>query len=198
MPAPPELAPIPEPPPTVDSGTLGDYASRAARGGLSATDRAALEALPPSDTNYSRAYTLLYQDAKNRGDHASRRVYLDKLLAQPENQYHPELLAEAAELAFERKDYDGALKYSSRAEQYWARLPPDLVFSRKALIYEIEGAAWTSKFYASEGADPTSLANAIQSWEKYKTHVASQPQQGLAARADEQLALLHDAQQRLP
>jgi hypothetical protein len=197
------LAPIPEPPAaaavdSVNAGTLGDYASRAARGGLSSTDRAALEAVAPSDSNYSRAYTLLYQDAKNRGDHASRRVYLDKLLAQPENQYHPELLVEAAELAFERKDYDGALKYSGRAEQYWARLPTDLVFSRKAMIYEIEGAAWTSKFYTSEGADTAALAMAIQSWEKYKTHVASQPQQGLAARADEQLALLHDAQQRLP
>ncbi len=181
----------------MDSATLASYATRASSGGLTAADRAALEGVARTDASYSRSLTLLYQDAKARNDAASRKVYLDRLMAVPESQYKPELLVEQAQMAFARQDYDGALRYAARAEQHWARLPTDLVFSRKAMIYEIQGAAWTARFNKSEGADATALESAIAAWEKYRTHVASQPAQGLEPKAEQQLARLYDAQKRL-
>ncbi len=170
---------------------------RATRGELASADRAALEALPVADPLFSRGYTLLYQDAKSRGDLPSRRAYLDKLLAVRENAYRPELLIEAAQMSFDRRDWDASVQWTEKAEQHWARLPSDLVFERKAMIYELQAGAWTNKFFASEGEDDTALETAIRSWQKYRTHVATQPSQGLVARADQQLAKLHDAQRRL-
>jgi hypothetical protein len=181
----------------LDSATLSAMGIRAQRGQLAAADRAALEAVDPTDPMYSRGYTLLYQDAKSRGDLPSRKIYLDRLMALPENNYRPELLIEAAQMAFDRRDWDGTIRWSNKAEQHWARLPSDMVFNRKALIFELQAGAWTNKFFASEGADDEALGMAIRSWEKYRTHVASQPSQGLVARADQQLAKLHDAQARM-
>ncbi len=177
---------------------LSDMTVRATRGQLDATDRATLEALDASDPNYSRGFTLLYEDAKARGDKSSTQSYLDRLLAVPANSSRPELLIEAAQLSFDRSDWDGAIRWAQKAEQHWARLPSDLVFSSKASIFELQARSWTSKSVAGGGADSASLDAAIRGWEKYRTHVSTQPSRGLVGRAEEQLAKLRGEQKQVP
>jgi hypothetical protein len=140
---------------------------------------------------------MLYQDAKARRSNNSRSRYLDALMRVPENRYKPELLVEQAELAIVNVDYDVALSSAQLAERHWARLPSDLVFTRKAMIYEIQAAAHTGKFYASDGAELDELEHAIRDWERYRQHVGTKHRADLEQRADERLAQLYDMQQRL-
>ena len=80
----------------------------------------------------------------------------------PENQRNPALLVERAQLAVHRKAYDAALTDANLAERHWARLPPKLIFSRKAMIYETQAASWQGKFYESGGEDLMSGHRAVQ------------------------------------
>ena len=189
--------PVPPPSPSVID-LIPDAGTRAQRGGLTTQDRTALEAIGTSSDEYSRANALLYQDAKARGASTAREAYLNKLLAQPENQYKPEYLVEQAEIDLRARRWGPALETARTAERYWARMPPDLIFSKKALIYEIEAAANTGIFFDSEGKAKDTLAAAIRGWERYREHVATRERADLLARADEHLADLRAIEARLP
>jgi hypothetical protein len=178
-------------------GDLAAYSDTAHRGALSEADRATLEMVGQTDPTYSRARILLYEDAKARDDASERKTQLDAVMAIPENQYNPTLLVEQAELAIERGDYRGAVDKASQAERQWARLPSELIFSRKAMIYEIQAAGWQGVFYTSGGDDLEALDAAIRSWVRYQRHVETKERADLASKADEELAKLYDMQRRL-
>ena len=118
-------------------------------------------------------------------------------MTQPENEYRPEFLVEEAELAIRSGNFSSALEKANLAERYWQRLPSELIFSRKAMIFEIAASAHTGLFYDSDGQQMDALDNAIRGWEKYKRHVESKSRNDLMARADRQLDKLYDMQQRL-
>ena len=184
-------------PEVTGTSDLSSYRERGYRGQLDDADRFALESVPRTSGDYTQARVYLYQDAKARGDWGSRSGHLDALMAIPENQYNPSLLAEQGEMAIARKDYGTALVRANLAERHWARLPSDLVFTRKAMIFEIQAAAWQGIFYQSEGDDKHALSAAIRSWERYQKHVSSRSRSDLVAKADAQLAKLYDAERRL-
>ncbi len=176
---------------------LADYADRSFRGELTAADREVLAGVSPADPDYTRTYTLLYQDARARGDVTDRRAYLTAIMAQPENEYRPEFLVEEAELAIRDRHYGIALQKAMLAERHWQRLPSAMIFTRKAMIFEISASAHTGLFYDSDGQQMDSLDNAIRGWEKYRRHVESKDRDDLIARADRQLDKLYDMQRRL-
>jgi hypothetical protein len=176
---------------------MRDVAARAERGGLDAVERTTLEALPAAHPDYTRANALLYQDAKARGAVGSRENYLQRILARPENRYRPEFLVESAELDLRARRWQSALDTARTAERHWARLPSDLIFSKKALIIEIEAAAHTGIFFDSEGRSTEALGAAIREWEQYRDYVTSYARTDLTARADEKLADLRAIEARL-
>lgn len=179
-------------------GDLDDYSRKAHGGSLSSSERDLLGRVDRADPDrFTRAQVLLYLDAKARGDLGARRSHLASVMSLPENQYRPELLVEQAELAMRDQDYAVALERARLAERHWGRLPSDLVFSRKVMIYEIEASAHTGLFYRSDGEQLESLHGAIRAWEKYRQHAATHQRQDLLVRADQQLAKLHDMQRRL-
>ncbi|MFT7520300.1 MAG: serine/threonine protein kinase [Kiritimatiellia bacterium] len=188
---------IQTPPTPTDRSTIDGLADKAGSGRLSAADKLTLEMTDGSDLNYTRAYTLLYTDAKVSGDTRGRSKYLDALLTHPENQYNPALLAEGAHTDIKNRRYQQALDRAKLAERHWARLPPEMIFSRKAMIYEAQAAAWQGKFYTSGGSDTQSLESAIKSWERYQRHVTNKKRTDLSQVADDQLAKLYDARRRL-
>lgn len=181
----------------LDRDALDRLAAPAFAGSLSGTDRSSLGSVPTDDPLFTRAYTLLYLDAKARGDVTDRDRNLASLMALPENQYNPALLVEEAWVAMGRRDWSTALARSERAERHWARLPSELIFSRKAMIYEIQAKAHLGSFYASEGDDATELDQAIKGWQRYKRHAETQARSDLMATADQQLSRLYDIQRRL-
>jgi hypothetical protein len=140
---------------------------------------------------------LLYQDAKARDDLDDREHYIGQVMSMSENQYNPQFLTEQAEIAIRREDYESALEKANLAERHWARLPSDLIFSRKAMIYEIQAGAYQGKFYDSGGEDLDSLYQAIRAWEKYQRHVETRSREDLTVRAEDQLAKLYDMKKRL-
>jgi len=179
-------------PPEIDA-----LSSKARSGSLSAADKLTLEMVDPSDLAYTRAQTLLYEDAKARSDGRAQRKHLESILKHPENRYNPVFLAEGASLDIADRKYDRALERAELAERHWARLPSDLIFSRKAMIYEAQAAAWQGRFYTSGGDDLAALQRSIQGWERYQRHVGARNRTDLARVADEQLAKLYDARRRL-
>jgi hypothetical protein len=189
--------PLPEPPAPAAPTDLAVHREAAGQGRLSAATRAELEAVPVYDPTFEQARTYLYEDAKARGDLAGRKRHLDALFELSENAYDPALLAERGALDIARGDYESALANASLAERYWARLPSDLVFSRKAMIHETQAAAWQAIFYRSAGDDADALNQAIRAWERYQQHVAAGARSDLVKRADAQLASLGDVQARL-
>lgn len=175
---------------------LERHTDAAKKGKLDAVGISELEAVDLSDPQYTRSRALLLMNAQRKGDSKAQRRYLDQLMAVPENQYNPVYLTDLARWYVNSGDYDRALEKASLAERHWARLPSELVFTKKAEIYEIQAAAWQGRFYTSDG-DAELLDNAIRHWERYKAHVASRSRQDLLQRADAQIAKLHDIQERL-
>lgn len=178
-------------------GDMATYAQKARDGGLSDGDKRALDELPSDDPDYARAKILVYEDAKARGDDGDKRRALKAAMAVPENQYNPALLAEEAALAIADGEYEVAIARADLAERHWQRLPSDLIFTRKAMIYEAQAAGWQGVFYQSGGDDFDALQNAIRCWQKYQRHVETRSRGELARKADEQLAKLYDMQRRL-
>jgi serine/threonine protein kinase len=211
----PKIVPVPRPEPlspapavkpgsdpaatakTIAPGSLDQLATVARSGALAPDDRAALEATNTKDGNYTRAYVLLYEDAKARGDTGARIRYLQSLMTQEENRYNPVLLTEEGELAVRTKDWKTALSKAELAERHWARLPSDLVFSRKVMIYEIQASAHEGLFNASSGEDLDSLQRSIRDWERYKRHAETRSRGDLVEKADAQLNKLYAIQARL-
>jgi serine/threonine protein kinase len=195
--APPKVAPIADlVGPTVPTD-LAALSGRANTGQLTSDERESLRAVPATDASWSRSQILLYEDAKARSDRGAARQYLDAVMALPENQYNPTLLVEQASVAFDKRDYKTAIDRATRAEQNWARLPSDLVFSRKALMYELQAASWQGRFYDSGGEDLESLNQAIRGWQKYQRHVNTKSRSDLSRKADAEIRKLTDMQQRL-
>jgi hypothetical protein len=188
-----EVVPIVAQVPGDESG----YAERSFQGELTAADREVLGDVSTADPDYTRSLSLLYQDARARGDLAGRRTYLAAIMALPENEYRPEFLVEEAELAIRGRQYTVALEKATLAERHWQRLPSDLIFTRKAMIFEIAASAYTGLFYDSDGQQMDALDNAIRGWEKYRRHVDAKSRDDLSARADRQLDKLYGMQRRL-
>lgn len=176
---------------------LDRWSESAFEGELSASARTRLTEVPKTDPAFTRARTLLYLDAKAKGEDQSRDEHLAAMMALPENRYNPILLVETAQIAIDKKDWQQALKAAQTAEQHWARIPSNLVFSRKAMIYEIQALAHTGMFYGSDSEDRDRLALAIRGWERYRSHVETKARTDLVARADEHLAQLNEIQRRL-
>jgi len=181
----------------IDSTDLDRWSKDAFQGQLSPAAVQRLSDLPTSDPAFTRAHTLLFLDAKSRGDTKARDQNLAAMMTLPENTYNPVLLVESAQIAIDRKQWDAALKQAKTAEQHWARLPSDLVFGRKAMIYEIEALAETGLYYDSDGADKEHLEQAIRNWDRYREHVQTKSRQDLLTHADQQLAELHEIQKRV-
>jgi len=176
---------------------LDALSQRAQTGRLSAADRLTLEMVERDDPTYTRAHAILYDDAKAREDGSAKRKYLDALLSHPENTYNPMFLVEGAHMDIDDKRFDRALSRATTAERYWARMPSSVIFTRKAMIYEAQAAAWQGKFYQSGGSDLGALGRAISAWEKYQRHVSTKSRADLSQIADKQLTKLYDARRRL-
>jgi serine/threonine protein kinase len=199
-PPPPEpLAPTPEPaaPSPVVAAELDAWSSDAFAGALGSDARSRLGTVPATDGEYTRAQTLLLLDAKARGDAPARSRAMDALMAQPENRYSPALLVEQAQILLEQRQWKSSLEAARKAEQHWARLPPELVWSRKTMMYELQALANTGLFYDSEGEDLATLQAAIRDWERYRRHVATKDRKDLIDRADASLRRLNEIQTRL-
>ena len=181
----------------LDRVALDAMSEAAFAGSLPSAERARLAGVGTDSPLFTRSHTLLYLDAKARGDRSSKSSELALLMSVPENQYNPALLVEQAHAAMESQDWSRALERSQLAERHWARLPSDLIFSRKALIYEIEAKAHLGRFYASEGDEPNELFRSIRGWEKYRRHAEAASRGDLVANADQQLNELYDMQRRL-
>jgi hypothetical protein len=196
---PPEAAIEPVPDVSVQEAPvsrLEDYVDDAKRGRLDTDSVSTLEAVSVSDPQYTRSRALLLMNAQRKSDDASTRRYLDQIMALPENRYNPVYLVDQARYAVNHGDFSGAIEKAQLAERYWGRLPPELVFSKKAEIYEIEAAAWQGRFYKS-GSDLELLDHAIRDWERYRDHVASRAREDLSKRAETQIAKLTDIRSRL-
>lgn len=181
----------------VELGDLDDLTASAHAGTLSSVERELLEGVDTEDSEYTRARVLLYQDAKSRGASMEQRKHIEALMVLPENHYRPEYLVEEAQIALMDRDYDRALARAELAERHWARLPRDLVFSKRAAIFEIEAAAHTGLFYASDGEDMQALERAIRVWEKYKRHVLTRQRSDLQRHADSKIEKLADMRARI-
>jgi hypothetical protein len=175
---------------------LDQYVEGAKKGKLASTDIAVLEQVDIQEPNYSRSRALLLMNAQRRSDDAATRKYLDEIMLLPENQYNPVYLTDYARWHVNHGEYDKALEKASLAERYWARIPPELVFTKKAEIYEIQAASYQGKFYKSD-EDLELLGNAIRGWERYRQHVATKSRTDLQKRADAELAKLQDIREKL-
>ena len=135
-------------------------------------------------------------NAQRKNDDGAVKRYLDDLMAVPENRYSPVYLTDQARWLANHKEFTKAIEQAQLAERYWARLPPELVFTKKAEIYEIEAAAWQGQFYQS-GTDVELLDRAIRNWERYRDHVATRSRSDLEKRADEQIAKLNGIREKI-
>ncbi len=178
------------------SPSLDGFVADAKSGRLTSDDVTTLEGTPSTDPQYTRSRALLLMNAQKKGDDAAVHKYLDQALSLPENQYNPVFLADYARWHVNRGEWDKALEKAGKAERYWARLPSELVFSKKTEIYEVEAAAWQGKFYKS-GEDPELLENAVRAWERYRDHVSTKDRSDLVKKADEQITKLNDIRGRL-
>lgn len=197
VPAPPPPAPAPPPVQPMGTSEMQDVSEAAFAGRLARADLERLAAIPTDDPEFTRARTLLYLDAKARNDRPARQGHLALLMTLPENRFNPALLVEEAQEAVEREDWVTAIDRARVAEQHWARLPSELIYSRKALIYEIQAVSHTGLFYESEGDNLDELAKAIRGWEKFQRHVRTRDRQDLLSRAEQNLDRLHEIQQRV-
>jgi tetratricopeptide (TPR) repeat protein len=167
----------------------------ALRGALTDDERMTLTMVERTNPAFEEARGILYEDAKARDDVFDREQHLDAILSIPRNEYNPQYLVEQAELYLRQGNFETALARAQTAERNWARLPSDILFSRKAMIYETEALALQGLFY--QASDPDMLYKSIRAWERYKTHVQSADRSDLASRADTQLIRLTDMQQRI-
>lgn len=175
---------------------LDQFTDSAKKGRLSTADVATLEAFSTSDPQYTRSRAILLMNAQRKNDDGAVKRYLDDLMAVPENRYSPVYLTDQARWLANHKEFTKAIEQAQLAERYWARLPPELVFTKKAEIYEIEAAAWQGQFYQS-GTDVELLDRAIRNWERYRDHVATRSRSDLEKRADEQIAKLNGIREKI-
>ncbi len=180
-----------------DSNSLLErYSAQAATGSLGSSDIMVIEMVQPEDAAFTRSRLMLVMNAKAKSDAAGVKRYLDELSMRPENQYNPVVLAEYARYYVNKKDYQRALDKAVLAERHWARLPPELVFTKKAEIYEVEAASYQGLFYKSED-NLDLLEKSIRQWKKYREHVMTESRTDLQARADREIEKLENIRERL-
>jgi serine/threonine protein kinase len=192
-----------EPVATVEVGstlTIDDLSSlrdKAQRGALTDSERIILIQIPLGIPEYTVARSYLFDDAKARGDNKGKAKHISAILALPENQYSPVFLIEDGILAITNKDYSTALLRANLAERHWQRMPSDLIFSRKIMIYETQAKAWYGIHVKSEGDDVDALRASIRAWNTYKRHVGTKSRLDLVKRADGQIKKLEANLRRL-
>jgi hypothetical protein len=169
--------------------------SSARDGALTSADVIALEGVTPNDPTYTRSRALLLMNAQKGNDSKAQKRYLDDLMRLPENQYDPVFLTELARYYVGSGKYQQAVDKAKTAEQHWARLPSELVFSKKAEMYEIQARGYTGIFFESESVE--ALDQAIRCWEKYRAHVATRSDDELVAMADKELTKLRTYRERM-
>jgi hypothetical protein len=174
---------------------LDRYTQAAARGSLNRSDILALETVDFSDDDFTRSRALLLMNAQRSNDERATRQYLEELMRKPENQYNPVFLTDYARYYANRGSFSRALEQANLAERHWQRLPSELIFVKKAEIYEIQAASYQGLFYDSD-SDTDLLLRSIRHWEKLKEHVQGRDS-ARTAQADAELAKLRDIQRRL-
>ncbi len=180
-----------------DSNSLLErYSAQASTGSLGSSDIMVIEMVQPEDAAFTRSRLMLVMNAKAKGDAAGVKRYLDELSMRPENQYNPVVLAEYARYYVNKKDYQRALDKAVLAERHWARLPPELVFTKKAEIFEVEAASYQGLFYRSED-NLDLLEKSIRQWQKYREHVMTESRTDLQARANREIEKLENIRERL-
>jgi hypothetical protein len=182
--------------PEDSNNLLERYSAQAATGSLSSSDIMVIEMVQPEDSAFTRSRLMLVMNAKAKSDAAAVKRYLDELSLRPENQYNPVVLAEYARYYVNKRDYQRALDKAVLAERHWARLPPELVFAKKAEIYEVEAASYQGLFYKSED-NLDLLEKSIRHWQKYRQHVLTESRTDLQSRADREIEKLENIRERL-
>ncbi|MEE2751377.1 MAG: protein kinase [Myxococcota bacterium] len=172
------------------------YASSAADGRLSRGDIQVLESIQPSDGSYTRSRALLLMHSEKTKNSSATGKYLSQIMSLEENRCDPVFLSKRARWYANQKKYRQALKEAQRAEQHWARIPPELQFETKMEIFEVPAASQQGLFYASED-DLEILDKAIKAWKKYGAHAQGRQRMDLVARAEEQISKLEYAKGRL-
>jgi hypothetical protein len=172
------------------------YAMAAERGALRQSDVMALESIGKGEDPYTRSRVLLLMNAQHQGDDRRTKRYLDDLMVQPEHRYNPVYLTDLARWHANQGDFVRALEKAKLAERHWARLPSDLIFLKKAEIYEIQASSYQGLFYGSDN-DLQLLNSAISHWERYRSHVVRRARTDMVNHADEELSTLQDIRTRL-
>jgi hypothetical protein len=175
---------------------LDRYSDLAANGRMSPSDVMNLETVQTSDPSFTRSRLLLVMNARKKADDAALKRYLNELSTLPENEYNPVVLVEAARYYVNKGDFQRALDKATKAERHWARIPPELIFVKKAEIYEILAASYQGLFYKSEDNSEL-LEKAIHQWEVYRDHVSQKSRSDLVTRANTEIRKLEDIKARL-
>jgi hypothetical protein len=179
-----------------EATNLDEYVSGAKKGRLGESEIMMLELVDDDDASYTRSRALLLMNAEQKSDKRAVKRYLDQLMVLPENQYNSVYLAKRATWYVNQGSYQTALDTATEAERYWARIPPELVFSTKADIYAAQAASWQGLFY-KDGEDLDMLDNAIRGWEKYRRHGLTKSDTQMARKADAEIEKLEDVRRRL-
>ncbi len=179
-----------------EATNLDEYVSGAKKGRLGESEIMMLELVEDDDLSYTRSRALLLMNAEQKSDKRAVKRYLDQLMVLPENQYNSVYLAKRATWYVNQGSYQTALDTATEAERYWARIPPELVFSTKADIYAAQAASWQGLFY-KDGEDLDMLDNAIRGWEKYRRHGLTKSDTQMARKADAEIEKLEDVRRRL-
>jgi len=182
--------------PDDSNNLLERYSAQAATGSLGSSDIMVIEMVQPEDAAFTRSRLMLVMNAKAKSDAPGVKRYLDELSMRPENQYNPVVLAEYSRYYVNKKDYQRALDKAVLAERHWARLPPELVFAKKAEIFEVEAASYQGLFYKSED-NVDLLEKSIRQWKKYREHVMTESRTDLQARANREIEKLENIRERL-
>ena len=154
-----------------------------------------LETIGTDDDSYTQSRALLLMNAEQGRKARDVKKYLDQLFILDENRYNPVFLSKRARWFANNGKYDRALADAQKAEQHWARIPPNLVFPTKTEIFEVQASSLQGLFYKSED-DVDLLDKAIRGWKKYKRHVDSR-RSDLGDHAEAQIRKLDYARSRL-
>jgi serine/threonine protein kinase len=175
---------------------LDRYSPVAARGALTPADVSVLESVQLHDPEFTRSRLLLVMNARKKGNDGALRQYLSEAASLPENAYNPIVLVEQARYAVNKGEYQKALEKAQLAERHWARIPSELIFTKKAEIYEIQASSYQGLFNES-GDNLDLLERAIHEWRRYRDHVGQKPNSDLTRRADAEIRKLEDEKARL-
>lgn len=199
----PKADPLPEPSEEMDEDDIPErsltdvsmYLRMAESGHLTGNHVLDLESIGTEDGSYTQARALLLMNAQKSKNARNVKKYLDQLFHLDENRYNPVFLSKRARWFANNAKYDRALADAQKAEQHWARIPPNLSFETKAEIFEVQAASLQGLFYRSED-DIDLLDKAIRGWKKYSEHVNPR-RSDLGSHAEAQIKKLDYARKRL-